>query len=123
MKITTELLAPYAGGQMEVQNSKEGYIYCGEIAAVTVEDGELHVTWAWVAKGESYPPIPKQWVKANELNYRASLWIGAVIGLGDSRLCFTLVTGDAIIFSPRGHGNNLNPAKVEGLQLAEKASG
>lgn len=127
MKLTSKMLAQYVGGQMEIQNQGEGYIYRGEVKAIVLEGNELRVEFVWVAKGEGFPPLPKKWVKDDKLDYVISLEIYSVSNIGpsggevggDDRICFnSSIVGElAVLYPP--NGSKLDPAKVEGLQLAQ----
>jgi hypothetical protein len=59
--ITTQTLKPYVGGQVEIQNASKGYLYRGEIEDVEVQNGNMVVTFAWMAKGIDFPPVPSGW--------------------------------------------------------------
>lgn len=121
MRLDTEILKRYVGGQLEVQNSGEGYFYRGEIADVFVENNEMRVRLSWNAKGEGFPPIPRKWVKDNShLNYAVSLEIYAVSDIGDDRICLnSSIIGETAVLFPR-NGSKLDPSKVEGLVLDRK---
>jgi len=56
MRLTTRDLQRFVGGQMEVQNEREGYLYRGEINTISVTDGSLCVDHSWVARGVGFPP-------------------------------------------------------------------
>jgi hypothetical protein len=123
MRLTNEEVQAYQGGQMEIQNSGERYLYRGEIASIAVEGDELRVKFAWLAKGEGFPPVPKKWVKYDDLYYAANLTIYAASkGLGDEDtreeriiLNSSFIGELAVIFPPTG--SKLDPRKVEGLEL------
>ena len=117
MKITSETLTCFVGGQMEIQNQGEGYLYRGEVMAIGVENNEIQAKFAWLAKGEGFPPIPNKWVRNDRLDYTASLEIYTPSDIGDGRLCFnSLIVGETFILYPP-NGSKLDPAKVEGLIL------
>ncbi len=111
---------------MEITNEGEEYLYRGEIETIAVKDGELQVQFSWLAKGEGFPPLPEKWVKDDRLDYKASLEIysannigpsGGEVGGGD-RICLTSpIVGETVVLYPPD-GSKLDPAKVEGLQLA-----
>ena len=119
MQLTTQAVAKFTGGQMEIQNQNEGYLFRGEIKAIAVKNNELKVKFAWLAKGEGFPPIPKRWVKDDNLDYGASLEIYQASEIGDGRLSLNSpIVGElAVLFPP--NGSKLDPSKVEGLQLAQ----
>ena len=109
----------YVGGQMETQNLSERYIYRGEIAAISIENDELKVRFAWLAKGEGYPPIPKRWVKDTDpahIDYSASLVAYAPCKVGEGRLAWhSAIIGETVVLFPPD-GSRLDPSKVEGLE-------
>lgn len=123
MDLTTQMVATFIGGQMEIQNLNEGYLFRGEIKAIAVEDNELRVEFAWLAKGEGYPPVPNRWVKDDRLDYTASLEIYSVSDIGPSgdeigggtRICLnsSIVGEMAVLYPP--NGSKLDAARVEGL--------
>ena len=119
MQLTTQAVAKFQGGQMEIQNQNEGYLFRGEVATIAVENNELRVKFAWLAKGEGFPPLPKKWVKDDNLDYGASLEIYHASEIGDGRLSLNSpIVGElAVLFPP--NGSKLDPSKVEGLQLAQ----
>ena len=92
--------------------------------SVTRENNELKVKFAWLAKGEGFPPIPKKWYKDDRLDYVVSLtlYLASDIGsgdYGDSRICLNSnFTGEICVLFPP-NGSKLDPSKVEGLQLAQ----
>lgn len=121
MELTPEIAARYAGGQLEVQNASEGYLYRGEIATATVEgngsDATFKATLAWNAKGEGYPPFPERWVNNTKLTYGASLSIYSVSDIGDGRILLqsSIVGETTTLFPP--DGSKLDPSEVVGLKL------
>ncbi len=127
MQLTNQVVARFKGGQMEIQNQNEGYLYRGEVETITVENNELRVKFAWLAKGEGFPPLPKKWVKDDRPDYTASLEIYSASEIGssdhdvggDSRIVLnSFIVGETVVLYPP-NGSKLDPAKVEGLQLAQ----
>ena len=127
MQLTTQAVARFKGGQMEIHNRNEGYMYRGEVETIAVENNELRVKFAWLAKGEGFPPIPQKWVKDDRLDYTASLEIYSASDIGssghdtgdDSRICLnSFIASETVVLFPP-NGSKLDPAKVEGLQLAQ----
>jgi hypothetical protein len=110
--LTQAILASYIGGQIEIQNPAEGYLYRGEIsqASLTQEDTELNIKMAWMAKGEGYPQIPFRWVESNELTYGLSLQICQISDIGpgseggNTRIQLNVsITGETVVlFPPNG---------------------
>jgi hypothetical protein len=124
--VKTEDLQRFVGGQIEIQNVGERYLYRGEILGIKVENGGLTVETKWMAKGEGFPPIPEMWVVADMQSYEASLDIYTVSNIGPSggdvggsdRLCFnsSIIGEITILFPP--DGSKIDPSKVEGLEIS-----
>lgn len=124
MQLTTQIAAPYKGGQIEIQNAGEGYLYRGEVADIAVENNSLQVKLAWLAKADG-SPLPSRWIKDDPRDYAASLEIYSVSNIGPSggekgggdRLCLnSSIVGEIVVLYPPD-GSKLDPAKVEGLRL------
>ncbi len=111
----------YVGGQMEVQNPVEGYLFRGEIETISADNAELKIRFKWVAKGEGYPPLPKRWVKSDQLDYEARLGIYQISDIGDGRIALlSPITNETVVLFPP-NGSKLDPSKVEGLEgIVEK---
>jgi len=117
MQLTSEMLTRFVGGQMEIQNKEESYIYRGEVKTIVVENNELKVQFVWMAKGEGFSLLPNKWIKDDHLDYAADLETYYSVDVGDDRLCFqSSVVGEMVILYP-SNGSKLDPAKVEGLVL------
>lgn len=112
--INSEVLSKYVGGQLEVQNRSEGYLYRGEIAAVDFQgeggDQRLTVTLAWLAKMEA-----GRWVVTENQPWIASLPLYSANQIDAERLLMNSpLTGDLAVFFPPG-GSTLARTRVEGL--------
>lgn len=121
MRLTTQAVQRFVGGQIEVQNQGEGYIFRGEIASVVVENNEFRATCVWLAKGVGTIPAIERWVKDDNLDYAASLEIYSVSDIGPgteggNRLCLQSgIVGETVVLFPPD-GSKLDRAKVEGLE-------
>lgn len=116
MQLTTENLTRFKGGQLEIQNQAENYIYRGEIENVVVEEETVKVRFAWIAKGKGGFP-PQGWIKDDKRDYRAGTLIYSASDIGDDRVAMnSFVNGEMAVFFPPD-GSKLDPAKVEGLEL------
>jgi hypothetical protein len=114
--LTTEVLAHFKGGQLEIQNEREDYIYRGEVANVVVKDGWIKVQFAWIAKGKDGIP-PVSWVNEYVLSYKADTISYYGSDLGDGRISMhSPWFSETATFFPPG-GSKLDPAKVEGLKI------
>ena len=127
IRLTSSMLNTFTGGQIEVQNQGEGYLYRGEIKTAEVEDNEVRITLNWMAKAEGFPPIPTGWVADSRLDYAASLEIYTASDIGPGsegggrRLCLnSSIMGETVVLFPHD-GSKLDPAKVKGLTLASTA--
>lgn len=127
MQLTQEMLAGFVGGQAEIQNVDEEYLYRGEIAEISIENDTLKIKFSWCAKGEGFPPIPMRWINDEGRDYAASLDIYAVSDVGPSgcvggsnRLCLnSAIVGETVVLYPP-NGSRLDPARVEGLAIIEE---
>ena len=109
-----------------MRNLRARYLYQGEVKTIAVEENELRVKFSWIAKNEGYPHLEK-WVKADDarLDYWASLDVYVATDMGpigggksESIICLKCsMAGETVVLNPP-NGSKLDPAKVEGLQLA-----
>jgi hypothetical protein len=116
MELTTELLARFVGGDLEIQNKVEGYMFRGLIKSIAVENRTLKICFKWLAQAVGYPPIPTSWelTDPDKWDYELGLDIVAATedGLGRIILNASFVGEMNVLFPP---GRNLDPTKVEGL--------
>ncbi|MBI4433966.1 hypothetical protein HY632_04265 [Candidatus Uhrbacteria bacterium] len=115
-----ERIAQYVGGQMEVQNLREGYLYRGEVKTIAVDGDKIKVAFAWIAQGKGFPPFPTQWINHDRLDHAFRFSSVGHIGPGTEggdRLLLQSLIGELIVIYPPD-GSKLDPAKVEGLQFA-----
>jgi hypothetical protein len=117
MQPTNDALQRYVGGQMEIQNHIEEYLYRGEVQAITMDTDNLSVRFAWLAKGIGYPPLPDGWISDARLDYVAGLEAYSCSDIGNDRICFNLpITSELVVLYPP-EGSKLDPSKVKGLRL------
>ena len=124
MRITTGMLLPFAGGQIEVQNGNEDYLFRGEVATAEVDGTKVRVRLAWLAKNDGTPSRPSmEWTveKGREV-YEASLEIYSVSDIGEGRLCLnSVIIGETVILFPKGYTNadgeesKLERTRIKGL--------
>lgn len=119
MSLTTTDVAKYVGGQMEVQNRKQIYMYCGQIAEINIAEnkggGELHVTFDWLAKAINYPLPLKRWVRVDPKEYVITLRIYIATQIADGSLALnSRITGEDTILL-QANKKKLRLSEVEGL--------
>ncbi|MFA6445683.1 MAG: hypothetical protein WCW14_00320 [Candidatus Paceibacterota bacterium] len=110
MNLTTEMVQRFVGGQAEIQNPIEGYLYRGEIKDISIiHCYRLRITFAWMAKGIDFPPVPKGWVLDEMMTYEIGLDAYDVCNIGpsqdggDDRICLNSFLGETtILFPPNG---------------------
>ena len=118
MDLSEELVEMYVGGQIEVQNTPEGYIFRGDVETITFQDGELIVQPVWLAEGEGFPPRVTKWVRTDPKEYGASLRAYDILDFkGEKLVLFCPSTGELTALIPKG-GSRLEPSEVEGLEEA-----
>ena len=127
MKIQTNDLQRFVGGQIEIQDLGEGYLFRGEIASIEIKSeektpllegldnyGDLVVQLNWYAKMEN---ASAGWKVSDEKTYTASLPIYSVTSIGQNRLILLgTYTREVVTLFPKG-GSALDPKKVAGLKL------
>ena len=115
MNLTNEKVAEFVGGDMEIQNKNEGYLYRGPIKSATIENNMLLVKFAWLAKGES-----NKWVKEGKfasVGYARNLESYRISKIRGQLIFTPLFTSEIVTLFPP-NGSKLDPAKVEGLKLS-----
>jgi len=117
MELTAKRVAEFVGGDMEIQNPSENYLYRGPIESATVEgEDHLKVLFKWLAKNDGGPNRPTPtWTRDEKLEYTASLTIYSVSDIDNGRICLnSFIGGETVILFPPG-GSHLDPARVTGL--------
>jgi hypothetical protein len=106
MEVTTERLQTFVGGQAEIQNAQEGYLFRGQIASAEVVGDQLTLRFEWLARMEGGMG---HWVLDKRTEYKVStlFYNTQMIGPGETgsdRLCLTSgVTAEiAVLFPPNG---------------------
>lgn len=119
VRLTSEMLGRYVGGQIDFLDPTGGTHYSGEIAQIYVDSSDSLVVWfAWMAEEEGYPLVPGNWVKRDTENEEVELtsFTVAIIGHGSIELT-SPARGEIITIHPRAL-KWLDPAKVAGLAIA-----
>lgn len=115
MQLTHDLVSRYTGGQIEVQNAGEGYLYRGEIATITVDgaadNATLKATLTWMLKADRFPGM-QRWEPVDTRDYAASLAIYSASDIGDGRLSLSsFFVGETVVLFPPG-GSTLDPTSA-----------
>lgn len=113
MEVTTEVISRYEGGQLEIQNPSEDYLYRGEVEKAWVDDGTMYVRFKWIAKMDA----DGMWHSDPGLDYAVSLEIASASEIGDNRIHYSVMfVGEHGTFFPP-NGSRLDPSRVVGLKL------
>ena len=117
MKLTEELLATFIGGDIEIQNTGEGYLFRGRIKTAKIEDDLLVIQQEWTAKNDGGPNLPTStWTVDDKNEYGVNLQLYSVSDVGDGRVMLNSpFVGEIAILFPKG-GSQLDPSKVSGLE-------
>jgi hypothetical protein len=120
-RVTNELLAPFVGGQIEIQAdifSDDLMVFRGELAALVVDGDEIKFTMTWMAQCE----WGGEWVKHDRLEYAVRLLLFAVTNAGpgetggDRLVLESPIMGERVTLFPPD-GSRLDPQRVKGLKL------
>lgn len=116
MELTQDIVDGYVGGQLEVQNMSENYLYRGEIKSVTMdsEDGSqrIVITFAWLAKMSE-----TGWEVNDPKPYKASMALYKASDVGQGRIFLSspFLRESTTLFPPGG--SKLEASEVQGLVL------
>ena len=101
MNLTDESLQKYVGGQLEIQNPKERYIYRGEVSEVSIVNEILRVKFSWLTKAEEFPS-PVRWTDIERKLYEVSLLIANSLDIGEGRVAIStgVIHNELLIFFP-----------------------
>lgn len=121
MKLTTQLLLAFVGGQMEIVHPLSNYHYIGQLREAVVNDEryDLQVTFEWLAQGVGEVPH-RMYVAVNiwPAIWRRNLAPFTVLDIGADGLRLSSSVGqESVFFFPRGYHRNINPSMVEGLTV------
>lgn len=122
--VSTETLKRFVGGEAEIQNENENYLFRGEIADINVENNQLKIKFAWLAKNQGGAPshMSQEWDNQDNLDYGASLEIYAPSDIGDNRMSFnSWIVGETVVLFPPD-GSKMNPEYINGLSDDIKAT-
>jgi hypothetical protein len=126
-QLTTEMLARFIGGEAEIQNGGEDYLYRGEISAITIENREVALQFAWLAKNRGGPfggggtGPSEDWDTSTNLENRMSLDIYSFSEISEGRVAFNSpIVGEVVVLFPPD-GSHIDPTNVHGLSDKIKA--
>lgn len=110
--LSVETLQPYVGGQLEVQNVQQGYLYRGEVKSVAMDGPMLTFKFAWMALAEGFPPVPMRWVPSpvEAFTFHMACYRASNIGPGETgsdRLSLMEVGGSEIAVLYPADGSKL----------------
>ena len=117
--LTTERLAEFIGGDMEIQSDSQGCIFRGLIENAVGEDNAVKGRFRWLAKNGGGHGLPSAtWTNHDNLEYEASLDIYQASDIGSGRICLlSSMVGELVMLFPP-NGSHLDPARVKGLTLS-----
>lgn len=116
IELTQTVLTPYIGGQLEIQNPRENYLYRGEVQEVHIDGSTLQVVFKWLAKmGDE--PCSWQIAPAEDHVYRINLDYVTATKPDDRILYQYHAVGEVCVFFPP-NGSRLDPSRVVGLDLS-----
>lgn len=117
MEFDTKRLAAFKGGQIEIHNEGEGYLYRGEVTDAEVSDSSMSVMLGWLARSKEYPPTG-EWVMDTKPMYELSTLFCDIVDLGDGRLMLlSYAVGERVVFFLPGH-SDFDTSKIEGFRAA-----
>ena len=95
-------LSSFVGGQAEIQNPPEGYLYRGDIERIRLGQDTsgkyLEIRFAWLAKRDE-----AGWVEDEIKDYKVHLAMYSVSDIGDGRIFLQCpYTGEGTTLFPRG---------------------
>ncbi len=122
--LSTETLQNFVGGEAEIQNENENYLFRGEITSIVIENNELQIKFAWLAQNLGGAPtggMSDKWEIDPKLDYDASLEIYTPSDIGDNRMAFnSWIVGETVVLFPP-NGSKMNPGNINGFPEDLKA--
>lgn len=116
MQLDQSTMSSYLGGEIEVQNQKERYIYHGGIKSVAVNEveNELTLELSWVAKAIRFPPVPIKWVRDDAFTYTVNLDHYSFLKIGRLYLWLnSYVTGEVVYIYPPDAGGKFDQSLIQ----------
>jgi hypothetical protein len=83
MKLTSELLTTFIGGEIEIKSRRYNYIYHGKIKSLVIDELNITVGFEWIACGNNVEQ-PTQWKITSDTNYGMGIMFYTVIDIGPS---------------------------------------
>lgn len=123
VKLTYDVLRPFVGGEIEIQDQGNQWFYRGKISSIYVEGKELVAELVWMARRVYGWVLPADWKVYQNTPYRINLtpcFINNIgpddgeVGGGNRIMLEALCFGVTIILYP-ADGSKLDLTKVEGL--------
>lgn len=116
--LTTELLARFKNGRLEIQSVQHKTIHCGEIKDITVRASLLEARFTWIALARGYP-VPHGWYAIrNEHAYITNIGLVQPLNKSGGRIVLNNTHRlETAILYPADYPTLLQPYAVEGLKI------
>ncbi len=102
MHLDINTILPYRGGQIEVHNAREDYLFRGQINKLILKDDVLIITLAWITNARGHAQSLR-WVRAEVRAHQVKLEEYELIPTQDASLRFQSPSiGELIILSLPG---------------------
>jgi len=100
--LKNESLEKYIGGQAEIKNLGEGYLFRGRIERITIDNRELKIKFEWLAKKRDHYSSSQKWFITNLTEYVVGYEIYSQCkNVGKNRLSLgSAIASDKIILFP-----------------------
>ena len=110
-----DVVGSYVGGQMEVQNPYEGYMYRGEISEIGIEGDKLKIEFDWVSKAKEFSPAQPVWARHKEMSYSIDLraYTPLDVGGGEFAIHSRSSNREVVMLLPKGGYGWLYLADIE----------
>ena len=115
MELSTEILARFVGGDIEIQNGGENYLFRGPIKTATVDGEDVIIEFEWTAKNDGGPNRPtKTWTIVGNKIYAISMMIYSASESDGRMILQSSIMCELTVLFPPG-GSKLDPGRVSGL--------
>jgi len=116
MKLTSDVLDRYKGGQAEIQSMELSHLCRGEIKDIYItSENALAISFSWC--GRMNPPMSGLWVADSTPGRTVNLAAYVSSDIGEGRIALAAIDNDEMIVLFPAGGSALNPSQVKGLEL------